>query len=477
MRTVPCRLGDQWIDDTPSQTLLTNPSRPEELVAAVPELGVDDVKAAMAYASGAASAWAGTPPVQRARLLSDAADRLEDRRSNLVNDLVAEGGKPVGEATGEFEKSVATLRYYAGLAGALDGRSFPAAEPGTRIHTRREPIGPVVAITPWNVPLASPTRKVAPALLAGNPVIIKPATLTPISAYHLVAAFVDAGAPPGIVQTITGPGSQVGAALIGQRQVAAVSFTGSTEVGLAMRSQLGNDLARLQLELGGKNGAVVLADCDLERAAATIVADAFALAGQQCTSTSRVIVDEAVAADLESRLVARALTIEVGSTSDPSVQMGPLIDTGQVDVVDGFVRRAVREGASIACGGIRLERPGHFYAPTILTGVSPDMEVAREEVFGPVLSVIRVRSASEALDVLNDTPYGLSASIHTTSLATAEMFVSGTDAGVTSVNGPTSGIELPAPFGGFKLSGTSYKEHGPEALDFYTRIKLVRWTA
>jgi aldehyde dehydrogenase (NAD+) len=190
-----------------------------------------------------------------------------------------------------------------------------------------------------------------------------------------------------------------------------------------------------------------------------------------------VIVDEAVAADLESRLVARALTIEVGSTSDPSVQMGPLIDTDQVDVVDGFVRRAVREGASIACGGIRLERPGHFYAPTILTGVSPDMEVAREEVFGPVLSVIRVRSASEALDVLNDTPYGLSASIHTTSLATAEMFVSGTDAGVTSVNGPTSGIELPAPFGGFKLSGTSYKEHGPEALDFYTRIKLVRWTA
>jgi acyl-CoA reductase-like NAD-dependent aldehyde dehydrogenase len=476
MRAVPCRIGGEWVEPGGAAIAVEDPSAPGVPIAVVPDLGPDDADAAIKLAHAAAPEWAAVPPVARADVLRRAADLMEARADEQVADLLAEGGKPRAEAVSEFAKSVTTLRYYAGLAGALDGRSFQAGRPGVRNETRREPIGPTVAITPWNVPMASPARKLAPALLAGNPVLIKPASLTPLSTYHLVAAIVDAGLPAGAIQSLTGPGSRLGQRLATHPDVAAVSFTGSTDVGLGIKAAMGRSLARLQLELGGKNGAVVLADADLDRAADVIVAAAFALAGQQCTATSRVIVERSVATELVDRIVTRTEALVIGPTADPATQIGPLIDAGQREITAGFVARAVAEGTTIATGGAAIDRAGYFYAPTVLTGVMPGMEVAREEVFGPVLAVIDVGSADEAIAVLNDTAYGLSAAVHSRDLAAAERFASGSDSGVVAVNGPTAGIELAAPFGGFKMSGTPSKEHGPESLDFYSRIKLVSWT-
>jgi aldehyde dehydrogenase (NAD+) len=286
---------------------------------------------------------------------------------------------------------------------------------------------------------------------------------------------VDAGVPAGAVQLVVGEGRTLGTALATDERVAAVSFTGSTRVGLGLKAALGGRLTRLQLELGGKNAAVVLADADLDAAAGHVMAAAFALAGQQCTATSRVVVDRSVAAPLVERLVAACAALVVGDTADERAGMGPLIDAAQVAVVEGFVARALADGARLACGGARLERPGHFYAPTVLTGVTPAMEVAIEEVFGPVLAVVEVGSADEAAEIYNATAYGLSGAVHTRDLAAAQRFVDAAGSGVVAVNGPTAGIELAAPFGGFGMSGTGDKEHGPESLRFYTRTKLVSW--
>lgn len=469
-RAVPSLIDGVWIEPRESIDVV-NPAD-GSFIASVPALDEHHVGLAVDAATNAFSTWKTTPPPQRAEFLGRMADALQDRSAAAVADLLAEGGKTEPEAAGEFAKSVQTLRYYAGLAGSLDGRTFAAATTGSRHETRREPIGPVAAITPWNVPMASPVRKLAPALLAGNPVIIKPASATPISVYHLAAAALDAGIPSGVVQTLTGSGRTVGNALAVAEGIAAVSFTGSTSVGMELAEALASRLTRVQLELGGKNAAVVLADADLDRAADRIVGAAFALAGQQCTATSRVIVVREVAEELTRRLVERSVALHPLAEGG----MGPMIDEAQRTIAAGFVERAINEGATIATGGQRVDGPGCMFEPTVLTGITQSMEVARDEVFGPVLAVIVVEDESDAITVLNDTIYGLSAAVHTNSLAAAERVVEACDTGVIAVNGATAGIELPAPFGGFKMSGTASKEHGPESMDFYTRIKLVSWT-
>jgi alpha-ketoglutaric semialdehyde dehydrogenase len=455
---------------------LVNPAT-GAVIAAVENANPDDVERALCAAVEAAAAWAATPPAARADLLRKAADLLEERAEDLVEALVVEAGKPLAEARGETAKSIATFRYYAGLGDALDGRSLAGGRAGLRHETHREPIGPVVAISAWNVPAAGPARKLAPALLAGNPVIVKPAGVTPLSALVMVQALHDAGVPEAVAQVVCGRGEPIGRLLATDERVAAVSFTGSTHVGLGLKGQLSDQLTRLQLELGGKNGALVLADADLDAAADHITAAAFALAGQQCTATSRVIVEESVHDALLAKLVARAEALVLGDTTDEATQMGPLISAKHRDDVHGFVRRAVVDGATVATGGALPEGPGFAYPPTIVSGVDPDSELAREEVFGPVVAVLTCRSVADGIELVNDTVYGLSSAVHTASLASARAAVAGIDAGVVSVNGPTAGIELPAPFGGFKQSGTDSKEHGPESMNFYTRTKLVSWGA
>jgi len=473
-RTVPALVGDEWLTSTSTQTDVTDPSTGMP-VASVPCLESADVDSAVAAAVDASRVWRDRTVRERALLLRRTAEILDTRRRELVEDLRAEGGKPVLEAEAEADKAIATFGYYGGLAHALDGRAFPAEGERRRHETRLEAIGVVAAVTPWNVPAASPARKLAPALLAGNSVVVKPATATPISSYHLVRAIVDAGAPAGLVQLTPGSGRVVGHRLATHEAVDAVSFTGSTQVGFDLRAELARSLTRLQLELGGKNAAVVLPSADLDVAVEFIVRAAFGLAGQQCTATSRVIVHRSVANELEARLVRAVESVRVGPTDRRDTDMGPLIDAGQLAVVHGFVERAMAEGAEPAAGGAPHVMGGCYYQPTLLLGVTPGMEVAREEVFGPVLAVMRADDLDTAVQVLNDTPYGLSAAVHTALLDEAEHVVRAADCGVAVVNGSTAGIELAAPFGGFKRSGTESKEHGPESLAFYTRTKLVSW--
>jgi aldehyde dehydrogenase (NAD+) len=473
MRAVNALVAGEQVSPNGSVLDVVDPAT-AEVFAQVPKLDADAVTRAVDAAHAAAPGWAAVPPAERAALLARTADRLEARAEQAIDDLRREGGKPRAEAEGEFGKSVATFRYYAGLAGALDGRSFDGAAGFTSV-TRQEPIGPTVAITPWNVPAASPARKLAPALLAGNPMIVKPASATPISAWHLVDCLREAGAPDGVAQTVSGSGRVVGGALAGDERVAAVSFTGSTAVGLDLKHALSRTLTRVQLELGGKNAAVVLDDADLDAAAAKIIAAAYALAGQQCTATSRVVVQRGVADALLERLVARAEALVPGDTADAGTTYGPLIDEEQVAAVDGFVRRAEAEGSRVATGGHRLDRPGTWYAPTIVADVGPETELAQEEVFGPVLAVLVVDDVDEAIAVLNGTIYGLSSAVHTRDLHAAWRIAGASNHGVVAVNGPTAGIALDVPFGGFAQSGTDSKEHGPESLRFYTRLKAVTW--
>lgn len=446
-----------------------------EVFAGVSSATPEDVETALAVAAEASSTWAAVPVGQRADMLRRAADLIEDDSERLVDELVAEAGKPLGEARGEIGKSVATYRYYAGLAGALDGRAFNGEGGGVRHETVLEPIGPVVAISAWNVPGAGPARKIAPAVLAGDPVLVKPASATPLTAINLVAALHQAGAPAEAVQVVCGRGEPTGRVLATDPRVMAVSFTGSTRIGLDLERQLGGGLTRLQLELGGKNPALVLEDADLEAAADHVVAAAFALAGQQCTATSRVIVEESVHDRFLQLVTARSEKLVVGDTRDEGTVMGPLISARHRQDVHGFVERAVADGARIATGGEIPDGPGFFYPPTILADVDPDSEIALDEVFGPVIAVLRARDLDHAIELANQPVYGLSSAVHTASLSKARRAVAEIDAGVVSVNGPTAGIELAAPFGGFKQSGTPSKEHGPESLGFYTRMKLASW--
>jgi len=473
MREVLSVVGGELVPPGDDRLEVLDPAT-GEVIAVSADLDERQVAGAVAAARAAFPGWAARPPAARAEVLRRAGDLLAERAAGVVDDLVAEGGKPVREARAEVVKSIATFRYYAGLAGALDGRAFAGGRERLRHETRLEPVGVVAAVTPWNVPAAGPARKLAPALLAGDCVILKPATATPITALHLVRCLADAGADPGAVSLVCGRGSRAGQALVTDPRVAAVSFTGSTAVGLDLKSALGRTLTRLQLELGGKNAALVLADADLAAAAEWIVGAAFALAGQQCTATSRVVVADEVHDALVEQLLVRVRALRVGDPRQEATDMGPLIDERHRREVHGYVERAAKT-ARVATGGQDLPGPGTFYAPTVLTEVTSGQEVAREEVFGPVLAVLRCASLDDGLEILNEPAYGLSAAVHTCDLAAAQKVAARAECGVVAVNGPTSGIELAAPFGGFKLSGTDSKEHGPESLSFYTRTKLVSW--
>jgi acyl-CoA reductase-like NAD-dependent aldehyde dehydrogenase len=475
MKELACFAGGRWTRPNGPVIEVRNPATAGEVIATVPAFGPAEMSAAMAGTRDAFASWSARPPVARAEVLRGAAEALDRRAEEIARDLVAENGKPIREARGEIAKSVATFRYYAGLAGALDGRAFAGGREHLRHETRLEPVGPVVAITPWNVPAAGPARKLAPALLAGNPVILKPASATPVTAIHLVECLLEAGVESGAVQLLCGRGETAGRSLSASPFAAAVSFTGSTEVGLQLQRALSGSLTRLQLELGGKNAALVFPDADLDSAVRYIIEAAYASAGQQCTATSRVLAQQEIYCEVIDRLVDQVRRLRVGDPADESTQIGPLISDAQLQTVSGFVERAVREGASVSAGGARISRPGCFYEPTVLVAVQPHMEVAQEEVFGPVLSVLPFNSLEEAIEILNDTTYGLSCAVHTRSLRVAQVVAAKADCGVVVVNGPTAGIELPAPFGGFKMSGAPWKEHGPESLQFYTRTKLVSW--
>jgi aldehyde dehydrogenase (NAD+) len=422
--------------------------------------------------------WALIPPPERGRILIRAAQIMENESEELARILTREEGKTLAESRSEVARAVGVFRFYGIMGYRLKGEFTPSTEPNTYLFTVREPLGVIAIITPWNFPIAIPSWKIAPALVCGNTVVFKPASYTPLIAYRLVDSLIRAGLPPGVLNIVTGPGSNVGDELINNPKVDAISFTGSLEVGEKIKRAVCLRNARIQLELGGKNPAVVLDDADMDKAVEMVVRGAFGLTGQACTATSRAIVLESVADQFERKLVGRVKQIKVGNGLAEGVEMGPVVGEKEMNKILSYIEVGVSEGAKLILGGKRLTGPehskGYFIEPTIFTDVTPDMRIAQEEIFGPVLAVMHAKDFDEAIELANAIKYGLSASIFTRNLQRAFEFINRVQAGVVKINKPTTGLEPHVPFGGYKMSSFGMiKEQGETALDFYTKIKTV----
>lgn len=436
----------------------------------------DDVDVAVRAASDAASGWAETSGAERADAVYALIGAWRQRIDELAEIVTLDMGKPLAESRGEATRAIGEMRFWAGEALRSGGRTLPSARRHTDVHTRREPIGPVAAITPWNFPILSPIRKIVPALMCGCPVVLKPA-LQAAGASVVLSELVDAlGLPAGAFNLLVGRGGDVGSALVAHPDIAGVTFTGSTDVGLRLATEAARRNARLQLEMGGKNAAVVASYGDLEHAAREITAAAFTATGQRCTSISRVIVVGAQRDDLEAILAREAEKIGVGHGLVEATGMGPLSGKDQFDTVCHYVDVGQRDGARVLTGGRPLRDPhlpeGYYYPPTVLTDVAPGTPLATEEVFGPVLAVIPVDSFDAAIRVNDETRYGLTASIFTDDLRFADRFVASSRTGMVHVNHGTVS-EGHVPFGGVKDSGQGAYAIGDTAIDFYTSLKAV----
>jgi alpha-ketoglutaric semialdehyde dehydrogenase len=453
-----------------------DPADVRSVVGEAPAMTAAEVAAAYAGARAGFEAWRRTGALDRAAVLSRCADLIRSRAGDGAVTLVRENGKTLAEARVEVTKTADFLDYYASFARQPWGEILADARPGTSTSVRVEPVGVVLAICPWNDPLITPARKLGPALIAGNAVLLKAASQTPLIAGWLAGLLAEAGLPAGVLQVITGRNSEISAALLAGPD--AVTFTGSNEVGGYLRRELalsGRNV-RLQCELGGKNVSVVLEDADLDMTAATVASAAFAQAGQRCTATSRLIVASSVAPTLTSKLRAKVAEIVLGPGLDPATTMGPLSYAAHRDGVLGHIERARAEGALVIAGGGRpaaaaLEH-GCYVEPTLIR-VTPEQSLWRDEVFGPVLAITTAAGFHDAVRLANDTVYGLAAAVFTTSLTSASEFIDLAEAGQVAVNLPTAGWDVHHPFGGFRDSGSPFKEQGSPGLRFYTRIKTA----
>jgi alpha-ketoglutaric semialdehyde dehydrogenase len=451
-----------------------DPSDVRSVVGEVPAMTAGEVAAAYAAARAGFETWRRTSPLDRAAVLARAAALIRARLEDGAVILVRENGKTLAEARVEVTKAADFLDYYASFARQPQGELLSDARPGTQASARVEPVGVVLAICPWNDPLITPARKLGPALIAGNAVLLKAASQTPLIALWVARLLTEAGLPAGVLQVITGRNAEISGALLAEPD--AVTFTGSNEVGAYLRRALADRNVRLQGELGGKNVAVVLADADLDMTAATVANAAFAQAGQRCTATSRLIVAAPVAGALTEKLREQVAKIVVGPGLAPGTTMGPLSYAAHRDGVLEHIERAKKEGAQVILGGGRPSGDalayGCYVEPT-LVNVSAAQSLWRDEVFGPVLAITTATGFDEALRLASDTIYGLAAAVFTTSLTAANKFIERAEAGQVAVNLPTAGWDVHHPFGGFRESGSAFKEQGSPGLRFYTRIKTA----
>ncbi|HEY2159834.1 MAG TPA: aldehyde dehydrogenase family protein [Solirubrobacteraceae bacterium] len=431
----------------------------------VPRAGIEEVDLAVARAREAFPAWRAVPPDQRAGLMRGLADALAEHRDYLAEVEARNAGKPIADARGEMDMVVATFRYYAGAPERLLGDTIPVS--AGQAFTVREPLGVVGLIVPWNFPLLIASWKLAPALAAGNTVVLKPAELTPLTALRFESIAVRAGIPEGVVNVVAGPGSVVGRRLVEHPDVAKIAFTGSTEVGRSIAAGAAATIKRVTLELGGKSPNVVFADADLEAAAAAAPVAVFGNAGQDCCARSRILVERSAIDEFMALLETAVSSIRVGDPLDERTQMGPLISSAQRDTVASFVNGE----APVAIRGSAPDGPGFWFPPTVLCPVDPQDRVARDEVFGPVAAVIPFDDEDDAIGIANDTIYGLSGSIWTRDGARALRVARAIDAGVLSINSNTS-VRVATPFGGFKQSGYG-RELGPHAVEAYTEVKSI----
>jgi acyl-CoA reductase-like NAD-dependent aldehyde dehydrogenase len=437
----------------------------EQVMAEIPRAGKEETDAAVERARAAFPSWRAVEPAERSALLHRLTDAIDQRAEDLAQLEARNAGKPISDARGEMGMVVETFRYYAGAPERLTGKTIPVS--GGVDMTFREPLGVVGLITPWNFPLTIASWKVAPALAAGNTIVLKPAELTPLTAVELEKIATEAGVPEGVLNVVAGPGSVCGQRLVEHPDVAKIAFTGSTEVGRGIAESAAATIKRVTLELGGKSANVIFADADLEAAATSAPLAVFGNAGQDCCARSRILVEDSAMDDFMSALEASVTAMRVGDPLDESTQMGPVISADQLETVSSYVNG----DAPVAFRGSAPEGPGFWFPPTVLAPVSNDDRPAREEIFGPVACVIPFDDEAEAIRIANDTIYGLSGSVWTRDGAKALRVARAIETGVVSINSNTS-VRVSTPFGGFKQSGVG-RELGPDALEAYTEVKNV----
>lgn len=471
-------INGQWVESTSSRTADNlNPANTDDVLGTIRQATREEARSAVEAASEAYAGWRSTPAPTRGRIVGRAARLLEDEKERLAQLLTREEGKTIGESRGELQRSINVAEFCAGEARRLNGETIQSELPSNFAYTIRQPLGVVACVTPWNFPVAIPIWKIAPALVAGNTVVFKPASLTPATAVRIVEIFEEAGLPKGVLNLILGSGSEAGDEIIGHRAVRAVSFTGSNDVGIRLYEQVSRRGAKIQCEMGGKNPVVVMEDADLDLAVESTAQGAFGSSGQRCTATSRAVVVEDVADEFVARIKRRAESMRIGDGADAQTEMGPSVDESQFKTVLSYIEIGREDGAELVCGGARAEGEGldkgFFVRPTVFDRVTTEMRIAREEIFGPVLSILRVRDFDAAMQVANDSEYGLSSSIFTNDAARIFRFVDEIETGMTHINSPTTGGEAHIPFGGIKATGIGDREQGSTALDFYTELKVV----
>ena len=450
-----------------------NPWRPSEVVGEFPSSGAEDVDAAVAAAEAAHPAWSSRPAAQRGAILARAADAIDARVEEIAQDMTREMGKPLREARLEAARAAMILRFFAGEGWRPWGQVYEQSASGAMVYTRRRSLGVVGLITPWNFPAAIPAWKTAPALAYGNTVVLKLAQDAPLTGLHLARALAEADLPEGVLNVVIGRGSAVGEPLIADPRVRAVSFTGSVPVGHGVRDRAASLGKRTQLELGGHNPMIVAADAKLDAAVQAAYAGAFWSAGQKCTATRRIYVEEPVYDEFRERLLARIEHGKVGDPADPDTEVGPLVNQSQFEEVLAGIDRGREEGGTVLTGGERADADAYLVAPTVFENVGDDAYLSCEEVFGPVTSLYRFRTLEEAIERANAVRFGLSAAVFTTNLATATRCVDELQAGILHVNSQTAGADVHVPFGGTKASGYGPHEQGRAAIEFYTEEVTV----
>ena len=477
MRQLKNFIGGEWRDSKGKRVQDLNPADTSEIIADAPSSTAAEAAEACEAALRAYPGWRNTPAPVRGQLLYRVQRRMEERKEEIAEALTREEGKTLVEARGEVQRAINVIEFFAGEARRITGDTIPSELPHNFCYTVKQPVGPVAIITPWNFPIAIPVWKMAPALVSGNTVVFKPASLTPLTAALIVEVFEQCGIPPGVLNLVFGGGREVGDTIVKHPAIQAVSFTGSNDVGSGLYSAAAARGIKCQCEMGGKNPIVILADADLDLAVESTVQGAFGSTGQRCTATSRAVVEQSIANEFVERLHARAASLVVGNGLDPKTNVGPSVDVKQLDTVLEYIGIAQSEGAKLVAGGARLKDggldKGFFVAPTIFDSVDANMRVAQEEIFGPVLSVIRAPDPRSALEIANGVRFGLSASIYTNDVASMFRFVDQLDAGIIHVNSPTVGGEAHIPFGGMKATGVGLREMGSVAIDFYTELKVV----
>jgi len=471
-------IDGQWRDALKGRRFENrNPANWEEVLGTFPDSGAEDIDRAVRSAAAAYDAWRLTPAPKRGEIIKRAGDLLVKYKEDIAREMTREMGKVLLETRGDVQEGIDTAYYAATEGRRLFGHTAPSELPDKFNLSIRQPLGVAGVITPWNFPMAIPTWKIFPALVCGNTVVFKPAEDTPATAVRFVEILLEAGLPEKVIQLVNGYGPSAGMPLVEHSEVKLISFTGSTPVGKLISSVASKDLKRVSLELGGKNAQIVMPDADLDLALDGVLWGAFGTAGQRCTATSRLILHEAIHDKFLAMLIKRAEKLRLGNGLDPATEVGPVINQKQFDRILSYLKTGKDEGAKLETGGERYTdgacKNGFFIRPTIFSNVNPEMRIAKEEIFGPALAVIKIKTLDEAIRVLNNTKYGLSSSLYTHDVNSAFRAIRDIEAGITYINGPTIGAEAHMPFGGVKETGNGHREGGWPVFEFFTEIKTV----